>query len=186
MSELDPQQEPGLKRVLEGEFDFFGMISSVRELDTPPLYWRYERLSGNLQRTVECSSTIGVPHGLDTLVYTTLLDIDRTVKKSPGSPYDVTIETIDTELSLLFPEADVDPDTIYAAVLRLNDAIMTITDVRRDLKQTSKRIFSLINFLSIHDSPDEAPAYRKLLTVLLNEDMIRLNRQRYSPVTDPS
>lgn len=93
MPDLNPQQASSLRRVLVGEFDFFGLISATSGLEVPVLHWSYDRHSGDLHRTVECSSSICVPHGLDALIFTALLKIDRFLKNENGKPFEVTLSS---------------------------------------------------------------------------------------------
>ncbi|WP_161883157.1 hypothetical protein [Deinococcus alpinitundrae] len=156
---LNPEAQQALDHLLEGEFDYFGLISSQRTLSAPVLGWSYQRTHGRSQRTVSCHSLKVVPHADDAAVMRTAVYLyaQRPVEQTYGL-LEVSVDAFFQQLAVLFPAVKLTDAQLIEALGRLFHAYLEVTYVMGEDKSTRTttsrhfKLFSTLMSFRVQDS----------------------------------
>lgn len=156
-------RQRALEYLLEGEFGFYGLISTRRTLPGPVLGWSYQRTHGRYERTVSCRSTRGVPYADDAAVFGTLVHLyaHRPVAQRHNI-LEVTVDMIYQQLALLSPAVKLTNTQLVQALDRLEDAGIKVKHEVPESKDTkfssNERLFKLIDPLVVYMNGDSTPS----------------------------
>jgi len=176
--QLNPEEQQALNYLLEGEFSYFGLVSTRHTLPAPVHRWTYQRTHGRSQRTVGCYASGGVPHGNDAAIMLTLVHLyaQRPVELK-HRPLEVTEETFRQRLALLFPAVKLTDDQLIQALHRLVDAAFEVVYVVRedhDTRVTSRQHFALVSFLIPAMVQDSVPDRLEAIIFTVSEPALEL------------
>ncbi len=144
---LSPEQQVALQLLLQGEFDFYGLISTLPRMDTVLRSWSYTRGTALGRRTVRSSSSEGVPHGYDAQVLRALLFLHQ--QQAPQGPYPRILTDAAGLQAALAPfgvQGNLGDGDLLRALERLAHTSVMITSRRRNGNKVMT-LFSLLDTL---------------------------------------
>jgi hypothetical protein len=127
---LSPARQVALNEVLAGEFDFFGLISTLPQLSAPVHSWAYTRSAGEAERTVECGAIQAVPHGHDAQVMRALLSLhQRQAPLGPRPRVHTDGRELHAVLALFGVPSYLDDTWLLRSLDRLHGTLMRLTSI---------------------------------------------------------
>jgi hypothetical protein len=183
---LSPARQVALNEVLAGEFDFFGLISTLPQLSAPVYRWAYTRSAGAIQRTVECEAIQAVPHGHDAEVIRALLSLhQQQAPLGPRPKVHTDGRELHKALAQLGVPGDLDDTWLLKSLDRLQGTLMRLTSIPPVGRGRTTR-FSLLDALEYHGHVEDGVYILDWVVCSISAPVLSMVGQESLPEVSPS
>ncbi|MEF2279907.1 hypothetical protein V3W47_16560 [Deinococcus sp. YIM 134068] len=172
---LSPEEQQAQQLVLEGGFNFYGLISALPELPTSLTEWQYQTVQGDGSQTVRCGSVRLFPYGPDATVLQALLML---YNRDPRPDRQVTCigQALRETVLALSPDLLLTDEQLHQSLTRLIGVTYdaTWTPGLGQRKHTIQ--FGLLNDLALDVAVQAEVVSLNTLTVMLSTQTLRLGQ----------
>lgn len=170
-----PEQQKAQQIVLEGGFNFYGLVSALPELPTPLTEWQSQTVQGDGSYTVRCRSVRTLPHGPDATVLHALLKLyDR--EPRPDRQVSCTGQALREAVLSLAPDLLLTDEQLHESLLRLMGVTFDATWEPGPGRRHHTIQFGLVNDLALDAAVQAEVLTANTLTVTLSSQTLRLGQ----------